>query len=92
MSDYRNNFHEDQLQHYVLKAQNLKADGGQVGCSPRKKASQKSLREVLELGTCNESTRRNLLQRVSESELDPVAVFLSRCPEKDRERMRALFQ
>ena len=86
----RNNFHEDQLQHYVLKANNLREDGGKVGCTPRKKASQKSLREVLELGTCNESTRRRLMGQVDVESLDPTQQFLARCDAATRERLRVL--
>jgi len=92
VGDYRNNFHEDQLQHYVLKAQNLREDGGKVGCTPRKKASRKTLSEVLELGTCNESTRKRLLGQVGIENLDPVTLFLAKCDPETRERLRAVLQ
>lgn len=90
MSDYRNNFHEDQLQHYVLKAQNHRADGNKVGCKPRKKASLKSLREVLELGECNAATRERLLLYVDAPEGDPVERLLAKYDRATQEKIRAI--
>ncbi len=90
MSDYRNNFHEDSLRHYVLKAQNHRADGNKVGCKPRKKASQKSMREVLELGECNATVRERLLLYVDAPEADPVAKLLSKYDKATQDKIRAI--
>lgn len=90
MSDYRNNFHEDQLQHYILKAQNHRADGNKVGCKPKKKASLKSMREVLELGGCNTAVKERLMLYVDAPEADPVAKLLSKYDSATQEKIRAI--
>ena len=58
----RSNFHEDDLKHYWLKAQNARSDGKPVGCEPRKKASKASIRHVLETAERLDAHTRSRLE------------------------------
>ena len=59
---HRNNFHEDDLRHFILKAENAREDGHPVSYHGYKPASKATLQNVLEHGKVSPEVRARLEQ------------------------------
>jgi len=82
----RNNFHEDDLRHYVLKAQNAREDGYTVGYAGYKRASKKTIKELLESGSLTADQRARYEAKVGGG---PLANMLSKYDKATQEKLLA---
>ena len=81
MSRERNNFHEDPLRHYLLKAQNAREDGYAVGGINNHPASKETMREMLLKPGLSEAQKKNLRRLAGDP--DPLEEMLAKLsPEK----------
>lgn len=88
--DYRDNFHEDDLKHYLLKMRNAKADGKPVGVKPRKKASKASLAQVLENPRLDWKTRAKISKQLGKQ--DVLGDFLANLTPEKRKLVERFIQ
>ena len=86
----RNNFHEDQLRHFIIKAQNAREDGHPVGCTPKRKASKATMQELLESNSTQQDVRERLLMLVEPAPpKDDTAALLDRLSPEQRKKAEA---
>lgn len=90
MSQYNNrsNFHEDDLRHYHLKAQNAREDGHKVGYDGYRRASKATIQDLLDSPGLNLAVRRKLM--TASGQKDPVAEILAKLSPEKAELLRKL--
>ena len=77
----RSNFHEDDLKHYHLKAQNAREDGHEVGYAHYRRASKATIKDLLESPSLTLAVRQKLMK--SAGQKDSVAEIMAKLsPEK----------